>query len=97
MGTLNREKQKYFLERALAQTDRLSQLINDIAVLNKIEEAGSSFKFEKIRINEVFYEVRDNFKSAIELRKMSVECDLRDEILCKRKQIPASVSISKPS
>jgi two-component system OmpR family sensor kinase/two-component system phosphate regulon sensor histidine kinase PhoR len=77
------EKQKYFLERALAQSDSLAQLINDIAVLNKIEEAGNSFKFEKIRINEVFYEVRDNFKSAIDLRKMSVECDLRDEIYVK--------------
>ena len=77
------EKQKYFLERALAQTDRLSQLINDISLLNKIEEAGSSFNFEKIRINEIFFEVRDNFKSAIDLRKMRVECDLRDEIFVK--------------
>jgi two-component system OmpR family sensor kinase/two-component system phosphate regulon sensor histidine kinase PhoR len=77
------EKQKYFLERALAQSDRLSQLINDIAVLNKIEEAGSSFKFENVRINELFYEVRDNFKSAIELKKMSVECNLSDEIYVK--------------
>ena len=77
------EKQKYFLERALAQAERLSQLINDIAVLNKIEEAGASFKFERIRINEVFYEVRDNFKSAIDLKKMAVECDLSDEIYVK--------------
>jgi len=75
------EKHRYFLERALIQSDRLAQLINEIGVLNKIEEAGSSFNFEKIRINEIIFEVRNNFKSAIEAKKMSVEYDLSDEVV----------------
>jgi two-component system, OmpR family, phosphate regulon sensor histidine kinase PhoR len=79
-STIEPEKQKYFLERALAQSERLSQLINDIAVLNRIEEAGDSFLFEKIRMNEIFNEVRDNFKSAIEAKNMNVRCDLSDDI-----------------
>ncbi len=78
--SIDPEKKKYFLERALAQSERLSQLINDITVLNRIEEASDSFKFEKIRMNEIFYEVRDNFKSAIESKNMNVTCDLKDDI-----------------
>lgn len=73
-------RQKYFLERAMAQTDRLSQLITDIGVLNKIEEAGRNFSLEKIKINEIIYEVRDNFKSAIEQKQMTVECNVDDNI-----------------
>ena len=80
-SSIDAEKQKYFLERALAQSERLSQLINDITVLNKIEEASDSFKFEKIRMIEICYEVRDNFKSAIEFKNISVKCDLTDNIV----------------
>ena len=80
---VERKRQKYFLERALAQTDRLTELINDIAVLNKIEEANASFNTEKIVVRKVVKEAIDNFKSAIDARKMSVEINIANNVAIK--------------
>jgi two-component system, OmpR family, phosphate regulon sensor histidine kinase PhoR len=83
------EKQKYFLEKALAQNDRLTQLINDIVVINKIEEAGSTFTRERINVMDILHEVKENFRSAIDSKGMKVELEVNDDVFitCNRSLI----------
>jgi len=82
-GDMDAKTRKYFLKKALAQADRLNTLINDISLLNKIEEAGSSFQPEKVKVNKVIRDVTNNFKSAIKSKNIKVESSVDDDIVVK--------------
>jgi two-component system, OmpR family, phosphate regulon sensor histidine kinase PhoR len=62
---LNADKQRYFIEKASSQTDRLSELITDIALLTKIEEASGLYKIEKVNISNVVKDVIENLNVKI--------------------------------
>jgi signal transduction histidine kinase len=62
---LPEEKQKYFLEKAYLQSERLTDLINDVSLLTNIEDAGDLFKFKPIDIKTLIDEVYENFANRI--------------------------------
>ncbi|OQX79088.1 MAG: hypothetical protein B6D64_05360, partial [Bacteroidetes bacterium 4484_276] len=82
-GDLDAEKQKYFIERAYSQSNRLSILINDISILNKIEEAGNFFNLEDVKINRVVTDVIENFKVKLDAKNIKVEIEIDDNTIIK--------------
>ncbi len=71
-NNIPRDKQEYFIDKAFLQTKRLSDLIEDISMLNKIEEAKEHFIFEQLNINDIVSEVYDDLKMRLDEKNISV-------------------------
>ena len=66
-------RKQIFIERAYAQSIRLSDLIRDIALITKIEEASSQLVKEKINVREIMAEVLEEFKDKIADKGINIE------------------------
>jgi len=77
---LEQSKQHYFIEKAYNQSERLTQLVNDIAILNKIEEYSELYAREEVQITVAIDEVIESFSDQIKQKNITVEC-LIDESL----------------
>jgi two-component system, OmpR family, phosphate regulon sensor histidine kinase PhoR len=74
-------KQHYFIEKAFNQSERLTQLVNDIALLNKIEEYSELYEREKVVIKEVVLEAIESFSDQIIQKGIIVESFLEDNLI----------------
>lgn len=67
---LEEAQRRFFLERAYAQTLRLSSIINDISILNKIEESPDKFEIEPVNINKCIREIESDLSFKLEEKKI---------------------------
>lgn len=75
------EKQKYFLEKAFAQSERLTDLLNDISLLNNIEDAGGLFEFKPVMLKPVIRDVIENLKSRLTEKNMTCTADVENDVI----------------
>ena len=78
---LEQSKQQYFIEKAYNQTERLTQLVNDISLLNKIEEYSELYVREKVQIRKVINETIESFSDLIKQKGIQVDCTIEDELV----------------
>ncbi|TNF40992.1 MAG: two-component sensor histidine kinase [Bacteroidetes bacterium] len=72
------EKQKYFLEKAYLQSERLRELINDVSLLTNIEDAGELFRFKPIDIKLIITEVYENFANRINEKNIAFKSEVAE-------------------
>ena len=80
-NNLEAEKQKYFIEKAYAQAKRLSDLIEDISTLNKIEEAEDQYAFEPVNIRRIAMEVVENMQQKLDKNQVGLNMDLPEKLM----------------
>jgi len=80
-STIPEEKKKYFIEKAFAQAERLTDLLNDISLLNNIEDAGGLFEFKSLILSPVIRDVVENLKHRLTERNMECKLEVNNDVV----------------
>ncbi len=67
------ERRQFFIDRSYSQILRLSELIQDISMLTRIEEASDLFEIENVRIEPLLEELRRDLSGKLEEHRISFE------------------------
>lgn len=74
------EKRAVFLERCYAQTTRLSGLLHDISMLNRIDESEDLFDREPLDLARMIREVATDSQPALQTKNMTIRLDLPESM-----------------
>ncbi len=66
------DKQRFFLDRAYTQALRLSDLIRDVALITKIEEATDLFERKPVDLKQVVEEVIADHKNTLDAHRVQI-------------------------
>lgn len=68
--SLPEEKKRLFIEKAYNQTLALSELMHDMSLITKMEEASQSFTLEPVNINQLLEELKSDLENSLQERNI---------------------------
>jgi two-component system phosphate regulon sensor histidine kinase PhoR len=77
---LEPKRRHYFIEKAHNQSERLTQLVNDIALLNKIEESSDLYPKSQIAVKKLLEEVIESFHDQIHHKAVVIESNIESTV-----------------
>lgn len=80
---MDEEKKMFFIERCHTQAVRLTNLLQDISMLNKLDESSDSFEMVDINISKLIEDVTQDVSLALEEKNMHIETTLPEELIIK--------------
>jgi len=78
---LDAEKEQYFIKQAFNQTVVLSELIRDMSLITKIEEAPNSFQLSSVNINDLFKALKKDLHVSLEEKGIAMEWDIPENLI----------------
>ncbi len=69
---ITEDRKNLFIDRSYAQSIRLSELIRDVAIITKLEEAPEQFRIEPMDLCNIVNEVSDEFENALRKEDMKI-------------------------
>lgn len=77
---LDPSKRTAFLEKSLSQTERLRDLLTDISIITRMDEASELIRKEPVSLNELISEVAADMEHRPADQRLRVHCDFPREV-----------------
>ena len=79
-GNTDKNRTMDYIRRAYAQSARLSDLIHDISLLTKIEEAGSLYVIEKVNLDELIRDITGEVEPRLLDKEIRLDLKIPDNL-----------------
>lgn len=78
---MDRGQMLYFIEKAYGQSQRLTELLNDLSTITRMEEAPEQIEKEECLLSELITEVVADIENSISKEGCSIVCDFPQDML----------------
>jgi signal transduction histidine kinase len=80
---LDPEKKEYFIKSAYNQVLALSELIQDMSLITKMEEAPQSFKLKAVNIRNMLQGLKQEFEASMQDKNIQMTWDIGEHVVVK--------------